>query len=215
MAILKSRVQKANAPADSGKPPEFLIRAMNDDLKGFAKGNRGICDPRALLVLVKRLQALDAVLRDLGISLFEYGTDGKIIDNPEVLAKFRAVNRFLWRYEATPSITPEFMSDANPHSRGWELSWGRTGKRAQPFFELNLVLKILKIASAGRISSLKQCENCRKWLYARFPHQRFCLGDCKDRFHQTNEADKKRRREWAKKNYWAHKALDLGKKNIK
>jgi hypothetical protein len=210
MAKSRSRVQKHDTFADSTKPSDFLIRAMNDELGGLARGNRKICDPRALLILVKRLQALDDVLQDPRIPVIRYGIDGKVIYMPEALSKFRAVNRVLWRYQATPSIFPGYMGDANPLSRNWEISWGRTGQRDQPFFELGVVLDILKIASAGRISSLRQCANCRRWLYARFSHQRFCNDTCKETFHRSNEADKKRRREWAKKNYWLHK-----NKNVK
>ena len=168
-------------------------------------GNRRIVDSRALLVLVKRLQALDNVLADATIPLFSLGTEGKMIDSPEVLKNLRGVNRFLWRYTATPVILPDYMSDANPLSRGWRQEWRRTGHWKQPFIELGLVLDIVGMASAGRISSLKQCEQCRRWLFARFPHQRFCSESCKEVFHRSNEADKKRRREWARTNYRLHK----------
>jgi hypothetical protein len=210
MVNSKSRVQNPAKGLSSGQKIAMLVRALNSDLGGKMKGNRKIVDSRELLVLVKRFQELDAVLADSSIALFWHRNDGEIEYSDEVLAKFRAVNRLLRRFSATPSIFPEYMADLNPASRSWRFNWGRTGQRNQPFIEVGLVLDIVEIASSGRISSLKQCANCRKWLFARFPHQRFCADSCKEDFHRSNEADKKRRREWAKQNYWLHK-----NKNIK
>lgn len=64
--------------------------------------------------------------------------------------------------------------------------------------------------AAGLLKKLRVCQKCGKWLYARFPHQRFCSTTCKDNFHAFNEADKKRRREWARANYQTRKELELG-----
>lgn len=210
MAKLESRVQKPMESLSVEKKAAHVVRALNSDLGGKMGGNREIVDSRELLVLVKRFQELDKVLSDSSIPLFWRGDRGQIVDSPDVMRRFRAVNRFLRRFTATPSILPEYMGDLNPASRGWGFSWGRTGKREQPFIEVGLALGIVDIAGAGRISSLKQCEDCRKWLFARFPHQRFCSDTCKEHFHRSNEADKKRRRDWARKNYQSRKELDLG-----
>lgn len=210
MANNKSRVQKTNESAVTKLPSNFLIRTLNNDLGGEAKSNRKVVDPRALLLLIKRLQSLDEVLSDGNVRLFELDSKGKTSDNPDVTRRFRAVNRCLRRYEATPSILPEYFSDPDTLSRAWELSWRRIGKWQQPYFEIGLVLQILSIASAGNISSLRQCVNCHKWLLARFPHQRYCSESCKDHFHKFNEADKKRRRDWARANYQSRKELELG-----
>jgi predicted nucleic acid-binding Zn ribbon protein len=168
-------------------------------------------DARELLILVKRFQELEKTMGDSSIVLFWREADGEIEYSDEVLVKFRAVNRLLRRFTATPSVMPDFMGDLDPASRGWHFSWGRTGGREQPFIEVGFALNIVEIASAGKISSLKQCASCRKWLFARFPHQRFCSDNCKEAFHRSNEADKKRRRDWARENYRVRKALDLGK----
>jgi hypothetical protein len=210
MEIRKSRVQNKAQAVSVGAKTESLIRALNDDFGGRMKGNRKVVDTRALLVLVKRFQELDMVVRDRSIPLFWQGHDGKTVDSPEVMRKYRTVNRFLCRYAASPVILPEHMTDLNPLSRGWLFHWKQTGRREQPFMELGFVLTIVNIAAVGRISSLKQSANCRRWLLARFPHQRFCNESCKETFHRTNEADKKRRREWAKNNYWLHR-----NKNVK
>ncbi|MGB8030272.1 MAG: hypothetical protein WCF30_11465 [Terracidiphilus sp.] len=172
----------------------MVVRALNSDFGGEV-------NPRELLVLVKRFQELDKVM----------GDSGEVEGNDEVLARFQAVNRLLRRFTATPMILPGYLSDPDSAARGWSLSWCRTGRTRQPFREVVLVFTIEAIASAGRISSLKQCAHCRKWLYARFPHQRFCSGGkCQQEFHKFNEADKKRRRDWARANYQSRKELELG-----
>lgn len=210
MVMKQSRVQKNAKFAPEGKPSDFLIRAMNDELGGAARGNRKIVDPRALLLLVKRLQALEEVLVNEAVPLFQTGENEKIIDSPNIMRRYRAVNRVLRRYEAVPSIIPGVHIDPDSLLRGWRLIWKRTGTHAQPFFEIGLVLQIMEIASAGNIFSLKQCANCSKWLLGRFSHQRFCSQNCKDEFHKSNEADKKRRRDWARANYQARKRLEAG-----
>ena len=188
----------------------MLLKALNDELGPATRGRREVVDGRALLLTVKRFQALESVLSNRDIPLFSLAPDQSMDPNPEVMRKFAAINRFLRRYEAYPRIIPEFYTDANPLSRGLLFHWGRVGPHQQPFFEVGLVQDIVKLYQAGRISSLKQCDQCRRWLFARFPHQRFCGAVCKEAFHRSNETDKKRRREWARNNYWLHK-----NKNVK
>jgi hypothetical protein len=210
MAIHKSRVQKSDQGSSFDSRVEWLLRALNDDWKGSIKGDRTAVDPRALLLLVKRFQALERITSYKRIPLFWRSSSGDIEHNPELTRIYRAVNIALRRYAARPVIMPDYMADMNPQSRGWSFEWARSGKSSQPFMEVGFALTVVDLASSGRISALKQCEECRKWLFARFPHQRFCSEACKDHFHKFNDADKKRRREWAKKNYWLHK-----QKNVK
>lgn len=205
MAKQASRVQTKNRPITLEARSELLIHAMNDDLIGAFKGNRTMLDPRALLLVVKRFQALDNLLGDRSIALFSRGKQGEIIDSQAVLQGFGTVNRLLRRYTATPSISPTYYSDGDPSSRGWWLKWEPAGGRMRTHFELSFVLQILDIVRAGRISYLKQCANCHRWLFARFAHQRFCKEGCKEIFHRSDATDKQRRREWARKNYWLHK----------
>ncbi len=208
MAKRVSRVQKTDRSFGFEKEATLLVRALNDDLGPAAKGKRDAVDFRALKVLVKRFQQLEEVVNNSQIPLFSLGKDRGIDSNPEVMNKYVAINRFLGRYVAVPVITPLYFYDANPISRGWEFSWART-ERQQPFFELGLVKTIVEIAQAHRISSLKQCEHCRRWLFARFSHQRFCGVACKESYHRSDAADKQRRREWARKNYWLHKNRNI------
>ena len=211
MVSTKSRVPNIGGAAPLSKRVEYLLRALNDEWKGSIKGNRKAVDRRALHLLVKRFKALERVIRDKRIPLFSRSDAGQVEDNLEVLRLYRGVNSALRRYTARPSILPDYMTDLDPRSRGWQFNWGRARKSSQPFIEVGLALDIVEIASVGQISALKECEQCHKWLFARFPHQRFCSGGkCQQEFHKFNEADKKRRRDWARANYQSRKELELG-----
>jgi hypothetical protein len=206
-----SRVQKKSASLELERDDHgFVVRALNGDLGEKAKGNRQILDPRALLVLVKRLQHLTSLLQDKKVPLFSRTVESRGVYSSDLIQRVRAINRFLERYTASPMIFPNVFSNPNSSDRGWRLEWART-RREHPFVEMNLVLRIVGIAQAGRISSLKQCEQCPRWFFARQENQRFCPGGkCQQEFHKFNEADKKRRRDWAKKNYQSRKELELG-----
>jgi hypothetical protein len=72
------------------------------------------------------------------------------------------------RYNATPRL-----SDPG------NIEWIQHGTKRRRSTELEQILNIANLAKAGRISALKQCAKCSKWLFARFPHQRFCSDACK------------------------------------
>ncbi len=115
-----------------------------------------------------------------------------------------SVNRILKQFEAVPVIKPPTpVKDSRIR-----LTWVRTKGSAN--LELSAALVAVKLAEEGRIHSLRQCSKCAKWLFAKFAHSRFCSEDCKNNFYREDPDEKKRRREWAKNNYWLHK-----NKNVK
>ena len=76
--------------------------------------------------------------------------------------------------------------------------------------ELSAVLIAIGLAQEGRIHKLRKCQQCTRWIFAKFPHSRFCSEDCKDTFHRENPDEKERRRNWAKNNYQTRKTLEAG-----
>jgi hypothetical protein len=50
--------------------------------------------------------------------------------------------------------------------------------------ELSTVSSILELANRGLLHKVRRCGwgRCRRWLYARFPHQRFCDEQCKNKY---------------------------------
>ena len=197
MAKLLSRVQKM----EEDHPEDgigLVIHAMNGILEKGSYENERV-NSRAIQLLVKRFQA-----HDNNPASQEVSTD----DLEDALEKTEnSINRFLARYHAQPEV--RWARRSQTGKWGWDLKW-LPDTRGARFLELFAVLEVIKIAQAGHISSLKQCEQCHRWLLARFLHQRFCSAECKERFHATNEADKKRRRDWARANYQSRKELELG-----
>jgi hypothetical protein len=213
MAKQSSRGQKQRRSFPFEQGAQGLLPFLNGDLPEALK-NRRILDRRTLLLLVKRLQALESMLADRNIPLFRRGEQDELVDSPAVLRKFRAVNWIIGHYMATPEIRPDYFTGGNSPSRGWHLVWNPAGQRPRTAFEFPIAFQILELARAGRISALRQCANCHRWLFARFAHQRFCKQSCKETFHRSDEADKERRRAEAKRRYWDHKALDTGSSKV-
>ena len=124
----------------------------------------------------------------------------------EQLPKIDAMNKTLQQFQARPILRP-----LSPLGNGFRLEWQRIEGSD---LELMAALRAVELTQEGQIASLKECANpdCKRWLFARFKHQRFCSESCKEDFHQFNEADKKRRREWARENYKTRKILESGSK---
>jgi hypothetical protein len=92
---------------------------------------------------------------------------------------YASLNRILARYTATPRVSTVF-----------EIEWIQHGSKSPKIAELRSILEIIKVAQDGRISDLKQCDQCGEWLIAVFPEQRFCPGDeCREKFHASNMAE--------------------------
>ena len=122
----------------------------------------------------------------------------------EQTLRIRAINKILRQYQARP-----LLRLLSPRRDSFRIEWQRTD---EDDLELLAVLRAIELAQERRIASLKECSNpnCKRWLFARFAHQRFCSEACKEMFHRTDGADKERRRKWARDNYQSRKELELG-----
>lgn len=108
------------------------------------------------------------------------------------------INTFLRQYNATPGL--EAYRGSPPWE--WTLYLHASDEEFSPkAVELRMMTAAMESARAGRISLLKRCGQCHRWMFARFSHQRFCGQECKKAFHTTNPVDKKRRADWMRKNY--------------
>jgi hypothetical protein len=192
----KSRVQNLDPfERPIGSLVRFVVKALNGDLSRKLKYNRG-----CLIHLVEKLRELDREWLDTK----NRHKDHDDLWLPETV---NDVEEILGGYIGSPSLM-NIGADSNGSPERWVVHWRRTDN--MPHEDLGLALDVVGILQAGKISSLRQCEQCKTWLFARFPHQRFCSEECKDQFHAMNEADKARRREWARANYQARKELELG-----
>jgi hypothetical protein len=193
LTMAKTHSRRQTRVYDHEDSGALIARALNDDLEPDLAG--GPYDPRALEMLVAKLNQYTAHISSRG------GRD----DDSYVHRKARAsVNLFLRRYEAYPLVLPGTVT-GRKSLLGWDLEWARKG--ANPFAEIRLVLSVMALASAGRLSSLKRCAHCGRWIFARFSHHRFCRnGDkCKEEFNRTNADNRKKRNDKARANYQNNK----------
>lgn len=54
------------------------------------------------------------------------------------------------------------------------------------FHESYQILNIQRLRGMNLISSVKRCDGCTKWIFARLPAQRFCGEFCRIRFNQSD-----------------------------
>jgi hypothetical protein len=66
---------------------------------------------------------------------------------------------------------------------------------------------IFSLGREGLLGNLRRCDECRRWIFARFSHQRFCPGGrCRERYFKSSEKWKAHRRAYSKKLYRLHKS---------
>jgi hypothetical protein len=71
------------------------------------------------------------------------------------------------------------------------------------------IFYVAELYGMGLIDRLRRCINCQKWLCARFSHQRFCSGYCREaHFHASLEWKEKRRRK-AREYYRLHRTKNV------
>ena len=204
MTISQSRVLKFVQPHSA----DLLVLGLIDALNGGRADWKFDYRQDVLIGLVRELQKLEKEWSNTEARFERRGagqTPSKAVRRP-----WQNICEILREYTAYPSLTlrwPQPETNQIPDA-AWSLDWITSD--GKPLLDLEFSLDAMEIFKAGRISSLKQCDQCGKWFLARFPHQRFCSVECKDQFHTTNEADKKRRREWARANYQTRKELEVG-----
>jgi len=112
------------------------------------------------------------------------------------------INRILRRHR---SCTHAWLSE-----QGIKLSQVVAGKHSDvadsmwPGNEFAAVEAVLSLVRIGVIQRLSACS-CGNWFYMRFSHKRSCRDKCRQMEQRGSEEYKKRRREWARNNYWLHK----------
>jgi hypothetical protein len=83
-------------------------------------------------------------------------------------------------------------------SRKYAFGWAKEYDEMRAVFDLN------QLAEDGLLLRIKKCV-CNRWFFARFEHQRFCSTRCREKAYRSSPAEKKKRREWARRYYWIQK----------
>jgi hypothetical protein len=194
-----------------------VLQALNDDWHPNEKVLRYAYRHRMLILLIRRIQQVEAAAGDFGLRFERLERrDVRIahrIASPEYWKLQEKLDRFLLRFEASPrmQLVPAMKPGVREGTVFWGLSWIAARQQVRYWYEMRLLNAVVEIAKNGGIKALRQCEHCQKWLFARRPAiDRFCTSECRELFHRTNEADRKRRRDWARENYQSRKELELG-----
>jgi hypothetical protein len=188
MVMQTKRVQRGRTATSGDKRIQALLNVLNDGQyprfhSDFVNDSRS---------LVKNLHTLDEIFRKHPRLLRR--------DKGQHIEIYQQINRLLSDYTVYPKIMNCFQY-GRPNPLGWETTWFWSGDSNKECRIMNAFLTALEIAQSGRIQLLGICEKCETWVFARVPSQKFCSEDCRNKFHSSNEADKKRRAAWAKKNY--------------
>jgi hypothetical protein len=195
MANKQSRDRKTNADRrryEGENEASFLLAALNGET---------VIDPKQLPGIVDALKGIASCEWITGRNLLSANTKVR-----EHQSKIDAVNARLRYLEAVPVLLPpSTLSDG--HIR---LEWRRTIQsvttskqpRESANLELSAILCAITLTQIQRIGSVRQCDWCHRWMYAKFSHSRFCPHrDCKELFHQEDPARREAKRVKARENY--------------
>jgi hypothetical protein len=133
--------------------------------------------------VIELVQSLNRLVPRLSLREWvEKEQHGQSLD--QYIAELNRVNRVLRRHAIWPmilrrstSIGPFRKDRRVKEARGkFYCKWSFGGNPATP-----IVHSIVKLGELGLLSRLSQCLDCRVWFYARFAHQIFCSGACRER----------------------------------
>jgi hypothetical protein len=117
---------------------------------------------------------------------------------------FDQLNQLLERYRMTPVLEPQ-LGGANinwraPRTRGFVATIHSYLAPAREVDEPEAIQRILNLSRTPYLSYLRQCDHCKRWLYAIRSDQRFCTGkNCKQKHSQTGPSFKEDRRKYMRK----------------
>jgi hypothetical protein len=160
---------------------EVLVQKLNKPRSG---------DDSEVVILVRNMVYLEALARRChypeGISVRIY--DGEFGQHAVKALKY--VQRFFVRRNYSPILD-------EPRASGWEELY-RVPKKycdsVKNFGDLHwLPLAILKAATEGQISRIRECRFCQKWFLAKRVRQAYCSAGCRQQaFRATPEGKRKR-----------------------
>ena len=156
--------------------------------------------PAELVSLLVRYLNNARAARDKNIvDILERLLDLERVEADKIDGPLNELNRDLRRYQFRPYVAP--WHDAKYHATRWVVRWysGRPGlEHVATFGPLDMIVDLARV---GHLSRLRRCNHCRKWLYAKFRHQVFCLQKCQQKNYTETEAFKAHRREYMNRRY--------------
>jgi hypothetical protein len=154
----------------------FLVAWLNGDTK-----------PRASEQASRRIVGLLEGIKEM-TPYWKFG-------NPEGVnlgdLQMKITNKFLKFYSGHPVLWFD--------SRGPMLNWfaAKAGAEEGQAFGV-----IFSLGREGLLDSIRQCDQCRRWIFARFSHQRFCPGGkCREKYFRSSDEWKAHRKSYQKRLY--------------
>jgi hypothetical protein len=126
----------------------------------------------------------------------------------EIDRRVSLINRTLAQYRFVPYARPV-------PGRLWAVDWGVSRKGRKRLEKLaglpeGMVIRlIVDLGRAGYLNRLRRCSRCKKWLYAKFRHQRYCSTNCQQKDYAHSEEWRGKRRAYMR-NY--RQMMSSGKK---
>jgi hypothetical protein len=77
--------------------------------------------------------------------------------------------------------------------------------------EAEMVHRLVEIEKMELFERVRQCKQCRKWLFAEKNHQLFCSRECRQKHFRTSEEGRKKRKEYMRR-YRASPARQAGRR---
>jgi len=121
----------------------------------------------------------------------------------EVSKKTAFLERELAKYRFRPRA--EVMVGGEGGASQWVTMWTAVSRKG---WEKHLRMPatqalelILKLTEMGRLTRLRRCGNCGRWLYARIRHQNFCSLKCQQKNYAKSPEWKVHRRAYMRKRY--------------
>jgi hypothetical protein len=91
------------------------------------------------------------------------------------------------------------MWPAYPERSGWKFFWklpwanpGTAPGSPSVVYWMNRAM-VRDFAAAGLLRSVRECDFCHDWYFARKENQRFCKPSCRERHHRSSEEGKAKR----------------------
>jgi hypothetical protein len=121
----------------------------------------------------------------------------------EIEKRRALLERELSRYRFTPRAEVA-MGGGGKGPSVWAAWWkGNDSRREEGlrFVAPEALELILKLTQTGDLTRLRQCNQCQKWLFARFRHQTFCSTQCQQRNYTQSDTWKAHRRAYMRRYY--------------
>lgn len=193
---------------EGGLPPSVTLLSDLTKFLNQTKTSRG----KNIVVILEKMLELEEMTRPIkpeepmiGAAVEWERTDPKKYQvHWEIEIRRALLERELSKYRFTPHAEV-VMGGGGQGPSEWAVWWkGDLGSRSEEHLRMRAseaLELILKLTQVGDLTRLRRCNQCRKWLFARFRHQTFCSTKCQQKNYTQSDAWKAHRRAYMRRYY--------------